>query len=109
MPPRFTTPTVPASVAVPLTLVRSAVLPCTSTMYKLAAAKTRLPLTVSVPTELPGASEDHRRAHGAVAAERAAEIDEHRRGRDRAVHAQGAGIDEGRPGIRVHGGEDGPA
>jgi hypothetical protein len=56
MPPRFTTPTVPASVADPLALVRSAVLPCSSTMYKLAAANTRLPLTVSVPTELPGDS-----------------------------------------------------
>jgi hypothetical protein len=31
-------------------------LPCTSTMYKLAAEKMRLPLIVSVPTELPGDS-----------------------------------------------------
>ena len=51
-----TTPTVPASAAAPVALVRSAVFPCTSTRYRLAVAKVRLPLTVSVPTELPGDS-----------------------------------------------------
>src|SRR3982074_554976 len=56
LPPRFPAPTVPASTALPLALVRSAAFPCSSTMYKLAAAKTRLPLTVRAPTELPGES-----------------------------------------------------
>jgi hypothetical protein len=47
---------VPPSVAVPVTLVRSAALPETSTRYAAALAITRLPCTVNVPIELPGAS-----------------------------------------------------
>ena len=48
------------------------------------------------------------RAHGAVAAERAARIDEHAGG-DRAVDAQGARVDEGRAGICAYGSEHGLA
>jgi hypothetical protein len=78
-------------------------------MYRLAAVKTRLPLTVSVPTELPGERVPPARivvGPTVPLPERAAEIDEYLRGGDRAVHAQGAGVDEGRTGIGVHRGED---
>src|SRR5258708_32394107 len=48
--------TVPPSVAAPVTLTRSELVPDTSTKYVAAAVNTRLPLTVSVPIEFPGPS-----------------------------------------------------
>src|SRR5258708_13526692 len=48
--------TVPPSVAAPVTLTRSELVPDTSTKYVAAAVNTRLPLTVSVPIDFPAAT-----------------------------------------------------
>ena len=66
----------PVKVAVPVTLVRSAAVGETSTVYTPPALNVRLPCTVSVPMELPGASAPPLAivvaADGAGAAQRAA-------------------------------------